>query len=96
MALGTSLLSGAMLPGRLLTLRVTLFHVGSKEEWSLVRRHPSERNFGVQVAGANPALLTKAAEVLTTTLSENGFQYANVNCGCPIDLVFQAGAGSAC
>lgn len=96
MALGTSLLSGATLPSRLLTLQVTWFHVGSKEEWSLVRRHLSERNFGVQLAGANPALLTKAAEVLTTTLGENGFQYANVNCGCPIDLVFQTGAGSAC
>jgi tRNA-dihydrouridine synthase 3 len=77
-------------------LHLTWLHTGSKEEWSLVRRHPSERNFGVQLAGAKPALLTKAAEVLTRTLGENGFQYANVNCGCPIDLVFQAGAGSAC
>ena len=28
----------------------TSFLSGSKEEWSLVRRHPSERMFGVQVS----------------------------------------------
>lgn len=68
---------------------------GQKEEWSLVRSHPTEREFGIQLAGAKPALLSRAAEVLTKELGDNGFQYANVNCGCPIDLVFQTGAGAA-
>lgn len=97
MVLAPSLLSG-MLPRTKSWLEyelITINHLGAKEEWSLVRSHPTERDFGIQLAGAKPALLARAAEVLTKELGGNGFQYANVNCGCPIDLVFQTGAGAA-
>ncbi|KAJ3509437.1 hypothetical protein NLJ89_g5226 [Agrocybe chaxingu] len=70
------------------------FLSGSKEEWSLVRRHPSERIFGVQVAGNKPANLVPTAEVLAKECG-GGIDFVDVNCGCPIDLVFKSGSGSA-
>jgi len=70
------------------------FLSGSKEEWSLVRRHPSETIFGVQVAGNKPANLVPTAEVLARECAGN-LDFVDVNCGCPIDLVFKTGSGSA-
>ncbi|KAJ3567931.1 hypothetical protein NP233_g6045 [Leucocoprinus birnbaumii] len=70
------------------------FLAGSKEEWSLVRRHPSEKIFGVQVAGNKPANLVPTAEVIAKELA-GGVDFVDVNCGCPIDLVFKQGSGSA-
>lgn len=70
------------------------FLSGSKEEWSLVRRHPSESIFGIQVAGSKPQNLVSTAEVLATECGEN-IDFVDVNCGCPIDLVFNTGSGSA-
>jgi tRNA-dihydrouridine synthase 3 len=74
---------------------------GSKEEWSLLRRHPSESIYGVQIAGSRPATLVRAAEVFQKELGHggsagrNGVDFVDVNCGCPIDLVYKTGAGSA-
>lgn len=73
----------------------TSFLAGSKEEWSLVRRHPSESIFGVQVAGNKPSSLVPVAEVLKKEFGSN-IDFVDVNCGCPIDLVFKTGSGSAC
>ncbi|KAG6856330.1 hypothetical protein H0H87_005531 [Tephrocybe sp. NHM501043] len=70
------------------------FLAGSKEEWSLVRRHPAEKIFGVQVAGNKPSTLVPTAEVLAKELDSN-IDFVDVNCGCPIDLVFKSGSGSA-
>ncbi|KAF9467198.1 hypothetical protein BDZ94DRAFT_1211631 [Collybia nuda] len=70
------------------------FLSGSKEEWSLVRRHPSETTFGVQVAGNKPGNLVPIAEVLSKECAGN-LDFVDVNCGCPIDLVFKTGSGSA-
>lgn len=72
----------------------TSFLGGSKEEWSLVRRHPSESIFGVQVAGNKPSTLVPTAEVIGKELAGN-IDFVDVNCGCPIDLVFKTGSGSA-
>ncbi|KAH9064603.1 zinc finger dihydrouridine synthase, partial [Lactarius vividus] len=72
----------------------TSFLSGSKEEWSLVRRHPSETMFGVQVAGNKPSSLAPIAEVLANECN-GGIDFADLNCGCPIDLVFRTGSGSA-
>lgn len=73
----------------------TSFLQGSKEEWSLVRRHPSERTFGVQLAGNKPALLAATAEVMAREFGSQGVDFVDLNCGCPIDLVFRGGSGSA-
>ena len=74
----------------------TSFLSGSKEEWSLVRRHPSEKIFGAQVAGNKPHNLVPTAEVIRNELGSSGVDFVDLNCGCPIDLVFKQGSGSAC
>jgi len=91
------------------------FLSGNANEWSLVRRHPSERTFGVQICGSKPQVLVPAAEAIvkSTEIDFLGassslslscapvpsltalFSLADINCGCPIDLVFNKGAGSA-
>ncbi|KAJ7243845.1 zinc finger dihydrouridine synthase [Mycena haematopus] len=67
---------------------------GSKEEWSLVRRHPSEKTFGVQLAGSKVLSVVSAAEVLAKECGDT-IDFVDLNCGCPIDLVFKTGSGSA-
>ena len=75
----------------------TSFLQGSKEEWSLVRRHPSERNFGIQLAGNRPGVLTATSEIIQREFGGGGgVDFVDLNCGCPIDLVVQKGSGSAC
>ncbi|KAI8972448.1 zinc finger dihydrouridine synthase [Trametes punicea] len=70
------------------------FLQGSKEEWSLVRRHPTESIFGMQIAGSKPQLLVPAAEIIGRECAGN-LDFVDVNCGCPIDLVYKTGSGSA-
>ncbi|KAF9497485.1 zinc finger dihydrouridine synthase [Pleurotus eryngii] len=70
------------------------FLAGSKEEWSLIRRHPSESIFGVQLAGNKAAALVPTAETVAKECAGN-VDFVDINCGCPIDLVFQTGSGSA-
>lgn len=70
------------------------FLSASKEEWSLIRRHPDEQMFGIQLAGNKPSLLTPAAEVIARECA-GGIDFVDLNCGCPIDLVFKTGSGSA-
>lgn len=67
---------------------------GGREEWALTRRHASERQFGVQLCGGRPSLMVPAAEAIAKLVG-NGIDFVDVNLGCPIDLVFQKGAGSA-
>ena len=71
------------------------FLQGSKEEYSLIRRHTSEPTFGIQVAGSKPQLLVPAAEILGK-VCEGNLDFVDLNCGCPIDLVYKTGSGSAC
>ena len=52
-----------------------------------------DMKFGAQIAGSKPAEVTKATEVLTA-LCPN-LRAIDLNCGCPIDPVFNKGAGSA-
>lgn len=69
------------------------FLSGNKNEWSLVRRHPSEKCFGVQVCGNRPQTLVAATEHLKREAPE--LDFIDVNSGCPIDLVVKKGGGSA-
>ncbi|KAG1859955.1 zinc finger dihydrouridine synthase [Suillus tomentosus] len=74
----------------------TSFLTASASEFSLVRRHPSEIMFGVQLAGNKPSTLVPTAEVLGREFGDSGgIDFVDVNCGCPIDLVFKSGSGSA-
>jgi len=66
--------------------------MGEKAEWSLVRRHKSEDVFGVQLAGGDAKMLSKAIDVLDR---EVHVDFVDLNLGCPIDLICDQGAGSA-
>lgn len=49
--------------------------------------------FGAQIAANKPWLATKTAEVLTDLCPH--LRAIDLNCGCPIELVYRQGAGSA-
>lgn len=65
---------------------------GQQSEWALVRRHSSERLFGVQVCGSHADSMTRCAQMLCETSS---IDFIDINVGCPIDLICQKGAGCA-
>ncbi len=50
--------------------------------------------FSAQIAANKPWLVCKATEILTTLLPK-GLRCVDLNVGCPIDLVYREGAGSA-
>ena len=50
--------------------------------------------FGVQIAGSRPVTLVPTAEVIAKEF-DGGIDFVDLNCGCPIDLVFRTGSGSA-
>jgi len=64
---------------------------GTSQELALLRRHPDEPTFGVQLCGRNPALMARAA----TIAEARGADFVDVNLGCPIDSVVRRGEGAA-
>ena len=54
----------------------------------------TDLRFGAQIAANKPWSCIKATEVLTTLLPR-GLRLIDLNVGCPIDLVYREGAGSA-
>ncbi|RMZ85828.1 hypothetical protein DV737_g426, partial [Chaetothyriales sp. CBS 132003] len=54
----------------------------------------NDLRFGAQIAANKPWLACKATEALTTLLPQ-GLRCVDLNVGCPIDLVYREGAGSA-
>ncbi|CCK69049.1 tRNA dihydrouridine synthase DUS3 KNAG_0B06190 [Huiozyma naganishii CBS 8797] len=68
---------------------------GTNSEWALPKAHVSEQGgFGVQVAASKPWQASKAAEALAQ-YTGSGINEINLNSGCPIDLLYRQGAGSA-
>lgn len=65
---------------------------GSLAEWALTKRHSSEDVFGVQLCGNNTKILTYAAQVLSENIDVD---FIDLNIGCPIDLIYKQGGGSA-
>ncbi|XP_064647804.1 tRNA-dihydrouridine(47) synthase [NAD(P)(+)]-like isoform X2 [Lineus longissimus] len=65
---------------------------GQQSEWALLKRHSSEDLFGVQLCGGHADTMTRCAELLNRTLD---LDFIDVNVGCPIDLIFKKGEGSA-
>lgn len=49
--------------------------------------------FGAQISGNQPWMATKAADVLNRFCPH--LRLIDLNCGCPIDMVFKSGGGSA-
>jgi tRNA-dihydrouridine synthase 3 len=62
---------------------------------SIVKTYDNSRDlkFGAQIAANKPWQALKATEVLTALCPH--LRVVDLNCGCPIDLVFRDGAGSA-
>ncbi|KAH8325727.1 hypothetical protein KR067_005918, partial [Drosophila pandora] len=65
---------------------------GMGQEWALTKRHQSEDVFGVQLCGNNPNTISQAAQLIEETAKVD---YIDLNIGCPIDLIYQQGGGSA-
>ena len=55
--------------------------------------HSRDSRFGAQIAANKPWQALKATEILTRLCPH--LRVIDLNCGCPIDLVVRAGAGSA-
>jgi len=67
---------------------------GKPSEWALLKRHPSEDVFGVQIAAGHADQYTRVAEVLANEPSMD-IDFVDLNLGCPIDMVCQKGAGAS-
>ncbi|KAH8152479.1 uncharacterized protein LAJ45_03319 [Morchella importuna] len=74
---------------------------GHKPEWALLKAHSSELpHFGAQICGTRPDTVIRATEALCTLFPSassprHGLSLVDLNCGCPIDLVYKQGGGSA-
>lgn len=62
----------------------------SKSELALLRRHPSEACFGVQLAARDPEESVQAAREAVA----RGAAFVDVNCGCPIHDTTRRGMGA--
>mmetsp|Transcript_640 Transcript_640/g.1473 ORF Transcript_640/g.1473 Transcript_640/m.1473 type:complete len:769 (+) Transcript_640:66-2372(+) len=67
---------------------------GKPSEWALLKRHPSEDVYGVQIASGHADQYTRIAEVLANE-PEFEVDFVDMNLGCPIDLVCEKGAGAS-
>jgi tRNA-dihydrouridine synthase 3 len=74
---------------------------GHKPEWALMRAHTLELpTFGAQIAANKVGQAMRATEALTKLFpsaasARHGLALVDLNCGCPIDLVYKSGGGSA-
>ncbi|ODV84316.1 hypothetical protein CANARDRAFT_29197 [[Candida] arabinofermentans NRRL YB-2248] len=67
---------------------------GSNSEWALPKAHESEYpGFGIQLATAKHWQAAKAADIIQQLCPK--VSELNLNCGCPIDLLYRKGEGSA-
>lgn len=62
---------------------------------SIVQNYDNSKDlkFGAQISASKPWQAVRTAEILSTLVPH--LRVIDLNCGCPIDLVFQQGAGSA-
>lgn len=64
----------------------------SFSEWALTKKHSSEDIFGVQIEGNNSKIIAYAAHLLQKHAEVD---FVDLNIGCPIDLIYKRGGGSA-
>jgi len=66
---------------------------GKTREWALLKRHPDEDVFGIQLAAGQADMYTRISEVI-----ENegiSVDFIDLNLGCPLDAICQQGAGAS-
>lgn len=71
---------------------VTNLLEGKPSEWALLKRHPSEDIFGIQLAAAHPDQFTRISELVE---KYTDVDFVDMNLGCPLDLLCNKGAGAA-
>lgn len=64
---------------------------GHTAEFALLRSHPDERFFGVQMADKSPDCLAEGARLAES----RGARFVDINCGCPINLITGRGMGAS-
>jgi tRNA-dihydrouridine synthase 3 len=64
---------------------------GAAGELALLKGHPDERFFGVQLAEKKPEILAEGARLAEA----RGARFVDLNCGCPINLVTGRGMGAS-
>lgn len=68
---------------------------GQNSEWALLKAHKSEiPGFGIQIAASKTWQASKSCEVISKFIKNDNIHEINLNCGCPIDLLFKKGEGS--
>nr|MEE4269458.1 tRNA-dihydrouridine synthase family protein [Candidatus Krumholzibacteria bacterium] len=60
-------------------------------ERPLLKHHPEETDFGVQLTSSRTEVMVEAVNIAL----EHGAHFIDLNFGCPIDLVCRKGAGAA-
>ncbi|KAF4669553.1 tRNA-dihydrouridine(47) synthase [NAD(P)(+)]-like protein [Perkinsus olseni] len=66
---------------------------GNRAEHALLKKHPDEKIFGIQVAGGFPDMMSRCAEMLCREMDD--FDFIDINMGCPLEGLHRKGAGSA-
>jgi tRNA-dihydrouridine synthase 3 len=64
---------------------------GSPSEFALLKSHPDERFFGVQLADKQVESLAEGAQLAES----RGARFVDLNCGCPIDQITRRGLGAS-
>lgn len=64
---------------------------GKPSEWALLKRHPDEDVFGIQIAAAHPDQFTRVSELIEQFAEPD---FVDLNLGCPLDLLCDKGAGA--
>jgi tRNA-dihydrouridine synthase 3 len=64
---------------------------GSSSEFALLKSHPDERFFGVQLADKKAETLAEGARLAES----RGARFVDLNCGCPIDQITRRGLGAS-
>lgn len=64
---------------------------GSGSEFALLKSHPDEPFFGVQLADKKPESLAEGARLAES----RGARFVDLNCGCPIDEITRRGLGAS-
>jgi tRNA-dihydrouridine synthase B len=65
--------------------------MGHKKTLEYIRSHPDEKPLGVQIFGADPQAMARAAAIAT----DAGADLIDINMGCPVRKVVKTGAGAA-